>query len=438
MKKSQIVNVLILLIMVVVEVSANPLDEGVDVTYKLTNPKFDGFFDGSTLLNSISIPQNVKEIGDKAFNYSSLETVYSYVEKPFEINEDIFDCVSFTAKLYVPYGLTNSYIRNKWTTYFYGGVFEFDIAGLVNASFDDNPDYNLTETEELGTYQEGKSKAVSGWTLAMTSPWCSSAVFEFGTKSKLNSKSIPSEGPNKSKSTAALGMTLGWGGTIDYYQKVKLSQGAYKLSYQAYNLNSESDRFQSNVKVVVDGVEYSSKMTSFPYAKWICDEIMFAIPRDIEAEIHVGGTAEITGSLNNAVLLFDDFIIENLDNSFDDLSSQDDNIYVYSKAFSEPIIYNLDDINQITFSDSGIRIWPTDFPTEYAYSELQKIVFNGTDSEATGMIDICIKENEESSVISKEYYGINGVKINQPNKGITIIREIMADGSIRIRKMYVK
>ena len=32
MKKSQIVNVLILLIMVVVEVSANPLDEGDDVT----------------------------------------------------------------------------------------------------------------------------------------------------------------------------------------------------------------------------------------------------------------------------------------------------------------------------------------------------------------------------------------------------------------------
>ena len=288
-------------------------------------------FDGCTSLKSISIPQNVRAIGDKTFNYSSLETVYSYVEKPFEINEDIFDSVSFTAKLFVPYGSTNSYKRNNWTTYFYGGVFEFDMAGLVNFSFDDNPDYNLNATEGLGTYQEGNSKAVPGWTLAMTSPWCSSAVFEYGTKSKLNSKSIPSEGPNKSKSTAALGMTLGWGGTIDYYQKVKLSQGSYKLSYQAYNLNSESDRFHSNVKVVVDGVEYCSEMTSFSYGKWICDEIMFVIPRDIEAEIHVGGTAEMAGSLNNAVLLLDDFLIENLgisidlidNNSFEDLSSQD-------------------------------------------------------------------------------------------------------------------
>ena len=51
-------------------------------------------------------------------------------------------------------------------------------------------------------------------------------------------------------------------------------------------------------------------------------------------------------------------------------------LYLYTKATKEAAVYSLDELNKITFSDKGVQIWNTSWPTEYAYSNVRVITFS--------------------------------------------------------------
>jgi hypothetical protein len=57
--------------------------------------------------------------------------------------------------------------------------------------------------------------------------------------------------------------------------------------------------------------------------------------------------------------------------------NDDENLYLYTKSAGEATVYSMDEINKITFTKNGIQIWNTNWPTEYAYSNVHVLTFNG-------------------------------------------------------------
>lgn len=53
-----------------------------------------------------------------------------------------------------------------------------------------------------------------------------------------------------------------------------------------------------------------------------------------------------------------------------------DKLFVFSKQSSVPVAYSLDDLDKITFSETGVKFWNTNWPTEYVYESFDVIAFN--------------------------------------------------------------
>ena len=56
--------------------------------------------------------------------------------------------------------------------------------------------------------------------------------------------------------------------------------------------------------------------------------------------------------------------------------ADEDKLFVFSKQSSIPVAYSLDDLNKITFSETGVKLWNTNWPTEYVYDSFCVITFN--------------------------------------------------------------
>ncbi len=85
-------------------------------------------------LSTITIPGSVTKLGYGVFTgCSNLSTIYSEIQSPFYIEEDVFD-VYETATLYVPAGTKSAYM-NKWSWSKFFNIVEMDaplLAGDVN------------------------------------------------------------------------------------------------------------------------------------------------------------------------------------------------------------------------------------------------------------------------------------------------------------------
>lgn len=85
-----------------------------------------------------------------------------------------------------------------------------------------------------------------------------------------------------------------------------------------------------------------------------------------------------------------------------------DNLYVFTKQSDAPAIYSLDDLDKITFSDTGINFWNTKWPTEYAYGNFRLITFkasdnpNGIESIAANESDVVIIYDHQKETLSVE------------------------------------
>ena len=69
-------------------------------------------------LTSLSLGNNVTSIGESAFQYCHIDEIVSYIEKPFEINESVFQSCFETAVLYVPKNKKNTYMGTPaWNSF---------------------------------------------------------------------------------------------------------------------------------------------------------------------------------------------------------------------------------------------------------------------------------------------------------------------------------
>lgn len=114
------------------------------------------------------------------------------------------------------------------------------------------------------------------------------------------------------------------------------------------------------------------------------------------------------------------------------LPDDGETLYLYTKATKEAAVYSLDELNKITFSDKGVQIWNTSWPTEYAYSNVRVITFS--EKKTPTGIEQVEKSDEEKFNDSKGIYDLQGRKLNTMQRGVNIIR--MGDGTTR--KVIVK
>lgn len=109
--------------------------------------------------------------------------------------------------------------------------------------------------------------------------------------------------------------------------------------------------------------------------------------------------------------------------------SNDVTMHVLSNNSKEVASYSLDDLKKITFSDKGIQIWHTQWPTEYSYNNVHVLSFNGA-------IEPSIPNSIRPviSVTEEQIFDLQGRKQTLLKKGVNIIR--MKDGSMR--KVLIK
>lgn len=103
---------------------------------------------------------------------------------------------------------------------------------------------------------------------------------------------------------------------------------------------------------------------------------------------------------------------------------------IYTRSSAEPMRYSINDVRKITFSDKGVQVWSTNWPTEYPYAQFLGIKL------AESQIETFIESLTTNRVRSGEpvYYDLQGRKVAVPKQGIYIMRQ--ADGTTR--KVMVK
>ena len=70
--------------------------------------------------------------------------------------------------------------------------------------------------------------------------------------------------------------------------------------------------------------------------------------------------------------------------SYGQNDNDSDNLYLYTKSSNEATVYSIDEISKITFSKSGVQIWNTNWPTEYAYSNVRVLVLTSQEGLLLG------------------------------------------------------
>lgn len=77
---------------------------------------------------------------------------------------------------------------------------------------------------------------------------------------------------------------------------------------------------------------------------------------------------------NSLLLIF--FLILVSISGFSANPADGEKLFVFSKQSSVPVAYSLDDLDKITFSETGVKFWNTNWPTEYVYESFDVIAFN--------------------------------------------------------------
>ena len=104
-------------------------------------------------------------------------------------------------------------------------------------------------------------------------------------------------------------------------------------------------------------------------------------------------------------------------------------MYVLTTNSKEAASYSLDDLKKITFGDKGIQIWHTQWPTEYSYSTVRVLSFNGSSAPDT---PAAIRPAVSNA--SEHIYDLQGRKQKNLKKGVNIVRQ--KNGTVR--KVLIK
>lgn len=95
-----------------------------------------------------------------------------------------------------------------------------------------------------------------------------------------------------------------------------------------------------------------------------------------------------------------------------------DKVYVLTKSNAE-IAYSLGEISKITFSDKGVQLWNTSWPTEYSYTNMRVLVVNSSANSTLPTEVVKPHVNNSKEVI---IYDLQGCRRKSLQHGVNIIK----------------
>ena len=125
-------------------------------------------------------------------------------------------------------------------------------------------------------------------------------------------------------------------------------------------------------------------------------------------------------------------------NCFAQATGVDDMLYVYTKNNKDAALYQLDDLNKITFSNSGVRMWNTNWPTEYPYSKVSVITFRDRNYVKPTSIETTYADEEQIRISYSPSSGVVTVKSSSLLDGIAVydLQGRLVDSDHTSRQFY--
>ncbi len=138
------------------------------------------------------------------------------------------------------------------------------------------------------------------------------------------------------------------------------------------------------------------------------------------------------------IILFVIFCLSAFADVFAQTTDGDDMLYVYTKNNKDAALYQLDDLNKITFSNSGVRLWNTNWPTEYPYSKFSVITFRDRNYVKPTGIETTYADEEQIRISYSPSSGVVTVKSNSMLDGIDVydLQGQLIDADHTSRQVY--
>ena len=146
---------------------------------------------------------------------------------------------------------------------------------------------------------------------------------------------------------------------------------------------------------------------------------------------------EVYGAIK-VVVLATILFLSTSPNCFAQATDGDDMLYVYTKNNKDAALYQLDDLNKITFSNSGVRLWNTNWPTEYPYSKFSVITFRDRNYVKPTGIETTYADEEQIRISYSPSSGVVTVKSNSMLDGIDVydLQGQLIDADHTSRQVY--
>lgn len=228
-------------------------------------------------------------------------------------NSELTTAISTAQEVYDNASATQEQVNNAVTTLNEALGKAISSVGDVTSLFLVNPGFEsctVTTENAAAAADAAPMDIAGGWTQVGSAAWSSSAVVAYGGEGQVNGASAP-EADNAGNSGNALGVSVGWGGTVTYQSAaVTLPAGVYTLQVHAYNALASAQQFASKFGFVpASGSGILSTKKSFKSNEWEIDKVTLTLNEATEGKIQVGGQAVEGGSGSNAKVFFDNITI---------------------------------------------------------------------------------------------------------------------------------
>lgn len=98
--------------------------------------------------------------------------------------------------------------------------------------------------------------------------------------------------------------------------------------------------------------------------------------------------------------------------------ADDDNMYVITNQSTVSAVYSLENVDKITFTEKGINIWNTGWPTEYAYGNFRLITFGLSNSPS--VINQTMFNEDNVTISYSRQKDLVIVKSDKPLAGVMV------------------
>ncbi len=153
--------------------------------------------------------------------------------------------------------------------------------------------------------QNNTVAAVEAWQGKSTGDtWFYSGAIGYASGKNVN-EAHPDKNPAGGTDGGALGMSIGWGCTVQYTQEITLPAGVYALEYTYYNTNAKTQATNLMGYIDANGVGHYGTTNNFVSGQWTTEQVNFTVSEISTGKISLGLGAISGGSGDNAKVFVD-------------------------------------------------------------------------------------------------------------------------------------